>query len=64
MRSFINIIRVITAERERWFGHVVRTGEIRSLQNVVRKPSEKRPFGRSECRWKSNLTMYVKETGC
>jgi hypothetical protein len=42
-----NIVRVTTARRMRWAGHVVRMGEERGVYRVlVGKPEEKRPLGR------------------
>jgi hypothetical protein len=27
------------------------------------KPGEKRPLGRTTCRWADNIKMYIRETG-
>jgi hypothetical protein len=27
------------------------------------KPGEKRPLGRTTCRWEDNIKMYIRETG-
>jgi hypothetical protein len=38
--------------------------ETRNVYKIlVGKPEGKRPFGRSDCRWKGNIIMDVKETG-
>jgi hypothetical protein len=39
-------------------------GEIRNVFKVlVGKPEDRRPFGRSKCRWDDNNRMYLRETG-
>jgi hypothetical protein len=42
-----NIVRVIKSRRIRWVGHVMHTGERKSVYRVlVGKPEGKRPLGR------------------
>jgi hypothetical protein len=28
-----------------------------------KEPNEKRPLGRSKCKWEDNIGMHIKETG-
>jgi len=40
-------------------------GERRGVYRVmVRKHLEKRPLGRSRCRWKDNIKMDLQEVAC
>ena len=44
--------------------YVARMGEDRGVHRVlVGKPEEKRPLGRSRCRWENNIKMYLEEVG-
>ena len=59
------IVRVITARRMRWAGHVARMGEERGACRVlVGKPEGKRPLGRPRRRWVDNIRMDLQEVGC
>ena len=61
----LNIVRVITARRMRWAGHVVRMGEERGVYRVlVGKPEGRRPLGRPRRRWVDNVMMDLQEVGC
>ena len=56
-----NIVRGIKSRRLRWAGHVARMEEVRSAFKILTgKPSEKRPLGRSRCRWEDNIRMDLK----
>jgi hypothetical protein len=58
------ILRVITARRMRWAGHVARMGEGRGVYRVlVGKPEGKRPLGRPRRRWEDNIKMDLQENG-
>jgi hypothetical protein len=60
-----NIIRVIMLRRVRWRKHIECMEEIRNLYKVlVGKPEEKRVLGRRRRRWKDNIRMDFRETGC
>ena len=60
-----SIMWVIKSRRMRWAGHVARMEEGRSVHKVlVRKPEEKRPFGRPRLRWEDNIKMDHQEVGC
>jgi len=53
-----NIIQVTKSRRMRWVGHVAHMGEGRGAHRVlVGKPEDKRPLGRSRCRWEDNIKM-------
>jgi hypothetical protein len=56
--SLPNIIRMITARRMRWAGHVAQMGVKR---NAVGKPEGKTPIGRPRCRWVDNIKMDLAE---
>jgi hypothetical protein len=57
-----SIIRVITARRIRWAGHVARMGEMRGAYNIlVGRPKGMRPLGRPRRRWEDNIKMDLKE---
>jgi hypothetical protein len=61
-----SIIRMIKSRRMRWAEHVARMGEKRNAYTrriLVGKPEEKRPPGRSRCRWEDNIKMDLKEIG-
>jgi hypothetical protein len=48
----------------RWAGHEARMGEKRNAYRIlVGKPEEKRPQGRSRCRWVDNIEMDLREVG-
>jgi hypothetical protein len=60
-----NIVRVITARRLRWAGHVARMGERRGVYRVmVGKPEGKRPLGRPRHRWEDYIKMDFQEVEC
>jgi hypothetical protein len=59
-----NIIRGTKSRRVRWVGHVACMGGMRNAYKIlVRKSEEKRPFGRTRCRWKDNIRMDLREIG-
>jgi len=33
------------------------------IQGLMRKPEEKRPFGRLWCRWNDNINLILKKSG-
>jgi hypothetical protein len=47
----------------RWAGHVTcrRVAKRNTYRVSLEKPERKRPLGRSEHRWKHNMTMELKE---
>jgi hypothetical protein len=52
------------SRRMKWVGHVARMGEERKVyKDLVGKPEEKRPFGRSRLRWKDGIRMDLREIG-
>jgi hypothetical protein len=57
-------IRVITARRMRWAGHVARMGEVRGAYNIlVGRPEGRRPLGRTRRRWEDDIKMDLREIG-
>jgi hypothetical protein len=34
-----------------------------AYKNLVGKPEGKKPFGRTRCRWETNIKIYVREKG-
>jgi len=49
----------------KWAGHVARMGERRGVyRDLVGKPEEKRPVGRSKRNWEDNIKMDLQEVGC
>jgi hypothetical protein len=59
-----SIIRIVTARRMRWSGHVARMGERRNAYRLlVGKPEGRRPLGRPRCRWLDNIRMDIVEMG-
>jgi hypothetical protein len=59
-----SIIRIITARRMRWAGHITRMGERRNAYGLlVGKPEGRRPLGRPRRRWLDNIGMDLVEVG-
>jgi hypothetical protein len=59
-----SIVRVITARRMRWAGHVASMGEVRDAYNIlVGRPEGKTPLGRPGRRWEDNIKMDLREIG-
>ena len=62
---YIYIVQVIKSRKMRWAGHVARMGEGKYVYMIlVGKPEEKRPLGRSRCRWENNIKMDLQEVRC
>jgi hypothetical protein len=57
-----SIIRIIKSRRISWAAHVARIREEKHML-LVGKPEEKRPLGRSKCRWIDNIKMDLGEIG-
>jgi hypothetical protein len=54
----------VRERREKWAGHVARTGEERKVYKVlVGKPEGKRPPGRPKRRWEDGIRMDLREIG-
>jgi hypothetical protein len=59
-----SIIRMIKSRRMRWTEHVARMGQKGNAYRIlVGRPEEKRPLGRSRCRWMDNIRMDLREIG-
>jgi hypothetical protein len=59
-----DIIKVIKSRSMRWERHIACMGEMRSAcTGLVRKYEGTRPFGRSRCRWKDNITDLRNKVG-
>jgi hypothetical protein len=59
-----SIVRVITARRMRWSGHVARMGEVKGAYNpLVGRREWRRPLGRPRHRWEDNIKMDLREIG-
>jgi hypothetical protein len=53
---------MIKSRRMRWAGHVARMGEKRNVYRIsTGKPEEKRPLGRSRCRWVDIISINLRE---
>jgi hypothetical protein len=53
-----NVIR-----KKRWAGNVARITE-KINRILVGRCEERRPLGKSGCRWDNNITMDIKEFAC
>jgi hypothetical protein len=59
-----SIIRIITARRARWAGHVGRMGEKRKAYRLlVRKPEGRRPLERPRRRWVDSIRIDLVQVG-
>jgi hypothetical protein len=59
-----NNIQTNRSHRMRWAGHVARMEDNRNACRVsVEKTEEVRSSGRSRCRWKCNIKIYMEEIG-
>jgi hypothetical protein len=58
-----NNIRQIKSRRMRWVRHMARMGEERNVYKVLMgKQEDKRPLGRSRCRW-DGIRMDLSKIG-
>jgi hypothetical protein len=55
---------MIKSRRMRWAGYVALIGEKRTAYRIlVGKSEEKRPLGRSRCKWVDNIKIDLRDTG-
>jgi hypothetical protein len=58
------IMRVISLMRMRWVGQVARLGDRSgACRDLVGRPEEKRPFGRSGHSWEGDIKMCLEQLG-
>jgi len=50
--------------RMRWSAHVARVEMRNAYSILIGKHKRKRPLGRSRRRWKDNVQICLRETGC
>jgi len=54
------LFRVIKSRRMRWTGHVASMwGEETRIQGCWGNLKEKKPLGKSRCRWEDNIKMDI-----
>ena len=59
--NMLHIVQVITKNKLRWFGHVMRREEESALMVVMKlKVKGKRPRGRPRLRWLDNIDSHLK----
>ena len=57
-----NIVNYIKAQRLRWFGHVQRMSDNRTVKKIFNwKPLTKRSQGRPKYRWKDNIKQDISQ---
>jgi len=54
--------RFVTSENERYGAWGMDGEEEGWIQGLMRKPEEKRPFGRPWCRWNDNIKLILKKS--
>ena len=55
-----NIVNHIRDQRLKWFGHVQRMPDTRTVKKIFNwKPLTKRPKGRPKCRWEDNIKQDI-----